>query len=283
MASLFEEIVNKSLLNEITQDREKDIKDAINNVLRVRISYNDKKGGKGKNERYILPVAFGLTKSGKKAIRAYQTAGSSKRGLTNPPNPRKIPKWKLFLMDNIYSWANGKKSFREYRDALINLGLNTHGDKSMTTIFAITPFADDDVQVAKDTDTITNGPVTKSDVAPTAKLQNKNTTDTEKFIPAEKSRENSVDYPQKNDYFSNKVEAPKTEPVKKQDIAPAETPNGNEAEQNPQMEPAKTEPVTKSAIETGNSSDVENVKNQFNDMMNRMNNLYNDEDEKEED
>ena len=84
--SIFKEIVNESLLTEISQDRDADVKKAINNVLRVRISYNDKKGGKGKNERYILPVAFGLTKSGKKAIRAYQTAGSSKRGLTNPPN-----------------------------------------------------------------------------------------------------------------------------------------------------------------------------------------------------
>lgn len=283
MASLFEEIVEKSLLNEITQDREKDIKNAINNVLRVRIGYNDRKGGKGKNERYILPVAFGLTKSGKKAIRAYQTAGSSKRGLTNPPNPRKIPKWKLFLMDNIYSWANGKKSFRDYRDALINLGLNTHGDKSMTTIFAITPFADDDVQVAKDTDSITNGPVTKSDVAPTTNLQNKQTTDTEKFVPAEKSRGNSVDNTKKNDYFSNKVEAPNTEPVTKQDISTAEPKNGDNAEQNPQMNPTNTEPATKDDIENGSTSNVEDVKNKFNDMMDRMNNLYNDEDEKDED
>ena len=169
--ALFGNIVKESLLNEIKANRDDDIKKAINNVLRVRISYNDKKGGKGKNERYILPVAFGLTKSGKKAVRAYQTAGSSKRGLTNPPNPRKIPKWKLFLVDNIYSWANGTKSFKDYRDALINLGLNTHGDKGMTKLFAITPFADDDVQVATETNPITQGPLSKTDVAPTQKSQ----------------------------------------------------------------------------------------------------------------
>ena len=276
---LFAEIVNESLLTEVSQNREKDIINAINNVLRVRISYNDKKGGKGKNERYILPVAFGLTKSGKKAIRAYQTAGSSKRGLTNPPNRRKIPKWKLFLMDNIYSWSNGKKSFRDYRDALINLGLNTHGDKGMTTLYAITPFADDDVQVAKDTDTITNGPVNKSDIEPTQSLQDKKSTDAQKFVPAEKSRENKVDNGQPNNYFKDKIEAPETEPVKKDDVSngPVSTKTNN-----PQMEPVKTEPVTRDSVENGSSSDIDDIKNKFNDMMNRIDNTYKDEEDEED-
>ena len=108
---LFQDIVNEAYNGSSMEER---IKDAVNKVLRVRMTYNDKQGGKGKNERFILPVAFGLTQSGKKAIRAYQTAGSSKRGLTNPPNNREIPKWKMFLMDNIVSWDNGKKSFKIY-------------------------------------------------------------------------------------------------------------------------------------------------------------------------
>ena len=108
---LFEEIVNESmLLNELRTNRDDDIKKAINNVLRVRISYDDGKDkvisrAKGKRERYILPVAYGITKNGKRAIRAYQTAGSTKRG---------VPKWKLFLLDNIYNWSNGKKSSISY-------------------------------------------------------------------------------------------------------------------------------------------------------------------------
>ena len=109
--NLFNEIINEiPLLNEITTNRDKDIKDAINKVLRVRISYNDNKfpKTKGRKERYILPVAYGLTKNGKRAIRAYQTAGSTKRG---------VPKWKLFLLDNIGSWTNGKKNFKKYGDA----------------------------------------------------------------------------------------------------------------------------------------------------------------------
>lgn len=283
MKNLFGEIVNESLINEIKQDREKDIKDAINNVLRVRIYYNDRKGGKGKNERYILPVAFGLTKSGKKAIRAYQTAGSSKRGLTNPPNPRKIPKWKLFLMDNIYMWANGKKSFRDYKDALINLGLNTHGDKSMTTIFAITPFADDNVQVAKDTDTITNGPVKKSEIEPTAKLQSPKTTDKEKFIPAVDSRENSVDNTNTDNYFVNKVEAPKSEPVSKAEVNPESPVQVDTDKDEIEKMNAGSEPVTKDAVESGDSKEsAEDVKAKFNDLLDRMSNLNKDEDEKEE-
>ena len=42
--SLFKEIVNESLLlNELRTNRDDDIKKAINNVLRVKISYDDKK------------------------------------------------------------------------------------------------------------------------------------------------------------------------------------------------------------------------------------------------
>lgn len=277
--SVFKEIVNESLLNEIRQDREGDIKKAINNVLRVRISYNDKKGGKGKNERYILPVAFGLTKSGKKAIRAFQTAGSSKRGLTTPPNNRKYPKWKLFLMDNIYSWANGKKSFKEYKDALIRMGLNTHGDKGMTTLFAITPFADSDVEVAKDTHDIKSTPVTKMDVTPTPDSQNKETTDTKTFEPAKISR-GQVDNTKQNNYFDNKIEAPETEPITKAQVSGQEqTPE--QPSQEDKIEAPETKPIEKTDV-NNTEDEKEKIKADFNNLMDRMDNLYNDEEEKEE-
>ena len=106
-------------LNEISLAIDTNIKKAINKALRVRISYDDGKdktisNAKGKKTRYILPVAYGLLKNGKRAIRAYQTSGSTKRG---------TPKWKLFLLDNIYSWTNGTKSFKKYKQDLINLGI----------------------------------------------------------------------------------------------------------------------------------------------------------------
>lgn len=275
--NLFECIVNESLLNELRQNREDDIKKAINNVLRVRISYNDKKGGKGKNERYILPVAFGLTKSGKKAVRAYQTAGSSKRGLTNPPNNRKVPKWKLFLLDNIYSWANGNRSFKEYKDQLISLGLNTHGDKGMTELYAITPFADSDVQVAKSTMPIGPKPITKMDVEPSAKSQDKDTTDKDNFVPAEKTRQN-IDNTPETDYSANRLQAPDTKPITKQDIAPE--PEITPADNTMDNLTAKTSPVTKDDVENGENQ--EDVINKFRDITDRMDNLYNDEEEDEE-
>lgn len=281
--SLFKEIVNESLLLELRQGREGDIKDAINNVLRVRMVYDDKKGGKGKNERFILPVAFGLTKSGKKAIRAYETMGSSKRGLTNPPNRRKYPKWKLFLYDNIISWSNGKRSFKDYKDALIRMGLNTQGDKSMTTLYAITPFANDDVQVAKDTMPIDAKPVTKTDVTPTAASQNPKTTEKDNFEPASVSRNKEVDNSSNNSYFKNKVEAPETMPVTKGQVGTPENEPKQGQDTVEKMNANDTAPITKSDIETPGENEMEKVKNNFNDMMNRMDNLNKDNEEENED
>ena len=280
--SLFKEIVNESLLlNELRTNRDDDIKKAINNVLRVKISYDDKKKNpiyyngkiippnKGKNERYILPVAYGMTKNGKRAIRAYQTAGSTKRG---------VPKWKLFLLDNIYSWSNGKKSFKEYGDALIRLGLNTKGDKHMTTLFAITPIGNENVPVADDSNPIGTKPISKLTVQPdTEVVQNpKIVNKTNDFVPSQTKRNTSIDNSQNKTYFNNKVEAPETEPITKSDIQQQDNVT-TQGEQKPQI---TTEPVTKNDV--NGSEDIKDNKltNSFNDMMNRMDNLYNDEEDK---
>ncbi len=273
--NLFEEIVNESLLlNELKTSRDNDIKKAINNVLRVRISYDDKKDkviskAKGKRERYILPVAYGITKNGKRAIRAYQTAGSTKRG---------VPKWKLFLLDNIYSWSNGKKSFKEYGDTLIRLGLNTTGDKHMTTLFAITPIGNENVPVAKDSNPIDAEPITKVDVQPTTqKVQNPQITQkTNDFVPSVTKRGTSIDNGSDKSYFKNKVEAPETEPITKTDVQPQSDTTQTVSE--PQI---TTEPVTKSDIEGSNVNPDNKLTNSFKDMMNRMDNLNNDNEEEE--
>jgi hypothetical protein len=273
--NLFEEIVNESLLlNELKTSRDNDIKKAINNVLRVRISYDDKKDkviskAKGKRERYILPVAYGITKNGKRAIRAYQTAGSTKRG---------VPKWKLFLLDNIYSWSNGKKSFKEYGDTLIRLGLNTTGDKHMTTLFAITPIGNENVPVAKDSNPIDAEPITKVDVQPTTqKVQNPQITQkTNDFVPSGTKRGTSIDNSGDKSYFTNKVEAPETEPITKTDVQPQSDTTQTVSE--PQI---TTEPVTKSDIEGSNVNPDNKLTNSFKDMMNRMDNLNNDNEEEE--
>lgn len=278
---------NRVLLNEISAESEDRIKYAINNVLRVRITYNDRKphvisARKGRNTRYILPIAFGLTKSGKKAVRAFQTSGSTKRG---------VPKWKLFLLDNIISWNNGKRSFKEYKDELIRLGLNTSGDKGMTTLFAITPFADGSVAVKKNSDDISFEPVTKNDIEPTTDSQGTYTTQqtqslpsVDKMIPSKDIDKTSIDKSTENSYFKNKVESPLTEPIKKSDLEKGESDNVEDTTNDIPMDAPETKPIAKSEIEgdgvenpdaDNNSNDIENIKNNFNDMMTRMNNIYN--------
>lgn len=286
--TLFEEIVNRRLLNEIAESEEQRIIDAINKVLRVRIRYNDKDTryvksyngapvgpSKGKNERYILPVAYGYTKTGKKAVRAYQTTGSTRRGK---------PHWKLFLLDNIFSWSNGTRSFKEYKDALINRGLNLQGDKSMTEIIAITPFANDNVQVAKNPLPIKSEPLTKADVAPTEKLQNPNTTDTSINTSAQFKRNPSIDNTNNNSYFSNKMTAPETQPVTQTDIDGVKN-NDNVDLSTTSATPEKTSftgPVSKSDIQTGDEKqDLKDnpLTKSYNDMLNRIDNLGKDDTE----
>ena len=270
--------IKKVLLNEISINRDKDIKDAINKVLRVRITYNDRKPHvisktRGYNERYILPVAYGLTKSGKRAVRAFQSSGSTKRG---------VPKWKLFLLDNIISWNNGKKSFKKYGQQLIDLGLNTSGDKGMTTLYAITPIAKGDIQVAKDSKPITPEPITKNDIQPTTQSQistipNEPEISVDKMVPAQSKRTTSIDNNKNNSYFQNKVEAPPTQPIQKTDLVREPKTNEPQVSEPNTINAPETVPVSKTDIE--NINDVEKVRDDFNNIMSRMDNLYKDEEE----
>lgn len=311
--ALFKDIVKEcGILSEMRAENDNRIIDAINKVVRVRMTYNDKKNDrvwtydhkelvgpeKGKNERYILPVAYGLTKSGKKAIRAYETAGSTRRG---------APHWKLFLVDNIVSWSNGKKSFIEYKDQLINMGLNTQGDKGLTTLYAITPIANGNIQVAKDSSNIKQTPIDKNTVQPTTQSQNPQTTDKNNFTSAQSQRQTSIDNSQSVNYLKDKIEAPETSPVTKQQVSPEQNfrhnlrgINGqfvkspyNFASEKPQFDinsdewnreyekasqSIKDSPITKD--ELTNTEDNQ-LATSFKDMTDRMDNLNKDEDEEE--
>ena len=275
---LFSEIVNESqLLTELKKNREKDVVNAINNMLRVRISYNDEKGGKGKRERFIYPVAYGLTKRGNPAIRAFQTAGSTKRG---------VPKWKLFLFDRIFAWSNGKRSYKEYAENLKALGFNETGDLGMTEIFAIAPIAKGNVTVTNIKNTDISEPISKTDINQTSDLQNPNINKSNNFIPASQQRKIDIDNNQ-NDLYIGKnyndnvtIDSPKTEPVVK----------GNAEQQNNQPQNIKnniqnmsandTTPVEKDDVINNNVSlpkqnndSEDEFKKNVNDMMQRMNNL----------
>ena len=271
--------IKKNILNEIAVVKDSKIKQAINDVRRVRIFYDDHKDviskTKGYAVRYILPVAYGLLRNGKKAVRAYQTAGSTKRG---------VPKWKLFLVDNIIDWQNSTRTFKKYKQALIDLGLNVNGDKHMTTLYAITPLANSDVEVAKYSHEIDPEPISKNDVTPTTNNQQHNLNN-KKTEPSSIQQE-PIDNIPKKDYYQTNAD---TKPVNKIDIQgsnSSDVDNVNTNINNGDITPVDNNPITKDEIDQTNDDniDIQNNKltNTYNDMMSRMNNLYNDDNNNEE-
>lgn len=289
MASFREIVDGLPLLTELRSNRDEDIKKAINNVLRVRIAYDDGKDrvisrAKGKKERYILPVAYGITKNGKRAIRAYQTAGSTKRG---------VPKWKFFLLDNIYQWNNGRKNFRKYADTLIRLGLNTTGDMHMPTLFAITPIGGMSVPVAKDSGDITAEPLSKTDIDPSVPQSAPSASDTRDTQNTRAVR--NLDNQNNGEYLYRKevgaADSPATAPLKKSDITTDEPVSGPESTAPvnppaPQGENDTDKPVMKNDVENpGNNdgvkadSESQGALERMRDLTQRMNNLYKEDEE----
>jgi hypothetical protein len=274
---LFSEIVNESeLLTELKKSREKDVIYAINNMLHVRIGYNDEQGGKGKRERFIYPVAYGLTKRGNPAIRAFQTAGSTKRG---------VPKWKLFLFDRIFSWSNGKRSFKVYSDSLKELGFNDSGDLGMTKIFAIAPIAREDVMVASPSSNDISQPFNKTDISQTDDVQNKVKNTSNDYMKASQQRKSDVDNTSRNVYINNDandlaIDSPKTEPItKKQNMLPKQkaqnktnlySPDTKPVEKNDIM-PVQNDYSTDTTQQTGQENEFQT---KVHNLMDRMNNLY---------
>jgi len=193
-------------------------------------------------------------------------------------------------LDNIISWNNGKRSFKEYKDELIRLGLNTSGDKGMTTLFAITPFANGNVAVKKNSDDISFEPLTKNDIEPTSDSQDTYATQqaqplpsVPKMIPSKDINKTSIDKSIGKSYFKDKVESPLTEPIKKSDLEKEEGDNVEDTTNDIPMDAPETKPIAKSEIDGdevenpdtyNNSNDIENIKNNFNDMITRMNNIY---------
>lgn len=289
--TLFEQIVkeSKALLSELTrsQGRDQDIIDAVNNVLRVRIGYDDEQGGrKGKNLRYIIPVAYGTSSAGNPVVRAYQTMGSSKRGLEDN-------KWKFFRVDRIYSWDSGKKAsetdIKEMLSAIPKFN-DESDDKSLSVVYARSPLTKAGGPLNQ-VPTIDSGPVTKADVGEpvTAKATTPAKTSGQNAPSQAKTGEKNIDITPSQSYFKNKIEAPETEPITKRQISepeeeqpqqnvqePAEAPKDN-------LQPVRTDtPVTKDQIE--DTEDIMNDKEvkAMNDFAKRMNNVENGEEEENE-
>ena len=301
---LFEEIVlESSLLTEgVSVDS---ITNAINGLHPAWITYDDKKGGGGKARRLIYPVAYGTTSAGNSVVRAFQPQGSSKRGLTTPPNNREYPKWKYFRIDRIKFWRTINSNTYN-TDELV--GFNEEGDKSMSEVYAIAPIGN--AKKIKHNNVQTNNPsgntptksfepkpITKDeveniDVTPTVQ-PNKNKYTAKNAIDSiigfiknsgkkignlfKKNLENKPESP--NIKTGDTINAPDTTPVTKQEIGNEKINNQTNIEQNIEPNvPVNDEPVTKQEIDnpTGEENNLkENVLSKsFNDMMNRMNNLY---------
>jgi hypothetical protein len=281
-----ENISNDSLLlNEITSLRDDDIKKAINNMLRVRISYDDKKKhpikhngkiippNKGKKERYICPVAFGVTKKGNRAVRAYQRSGSTKRG---------VPHWKLFLVDNIFNWSNTRRSFKDEAQHLIDKGLNMDGiDKGLGNLMAVSPITGKIIPSTPNNSLpIDSEPITKTDITPSVKPP--------KSIPTSKAvaitqtkKQNVVDKPEDNRYTVSKVNAPDTKPITKGEIQTFQKPEMDTEVEPTVAQTPTTEPITKDDVTGGETLTNNKLTNTFKDLTQRMDNLYKDNDEEE--
>lgn len=104
--NLFEEVIlEKELLTEGVSDQQ--IIAAIEGKYNVNILYDDfpnETPSVPPSKRYIQVYALGNTKSGNKAIRAFQIFGGSK---TTP----KQGAWKIFRLDRIRGWFPTKMKF----------------------------------------------------------------------------------------------------------------------------------------------------------------------------
>lgn len=296
--TLFEQIISEITFStpELRQGRAQSIIDAINKLRKVRITYDDEQGGKGKNERTIIPIAFGIDKrNGKPSVRAYQIGWSSKRGFNRPTNDaaakktpsywRERPHWKLFIVDRIGNWSTEpRKASQSDIEAIKADGLNTNGDSFFSTYFAVSPLCNQSTynienwyDTEKDKE-IGPNPVEKSQITaqPEPEIQN---------------NEKGVDNYPNASYITNKpskLNAPETTPITKADITGVDNAQQNGEEnnsvENPIVKPTNTidhitdEPITKDQI---NPKDSEFART-FTDLTNRMDDLYRDEEKDEE-
>lgn len=115
-----------------------DVIDAINKKVMVKIHYDDQMSHKT-GTRFIEPFAYGLSKAGNEVLRAFQVESGPNGTL------RGTPKWKLFRLDRITSWAPTKTTFELTPDEegwANAFYFNRNGDKSMSQVLAIADMGD---------------------------------------------------------------------------------------------------------------------------------------------
>ena len=170
--SLFSEIV-REVLNESVDV--KSVNDAIDRTYEVLINYRGEEG-EHTGAREIQPVAYGTTKAGFPAIRAFQPNGDTSS---------RIPSWKLFRLDRIESWKPMPDKVFEEPPGFNQQALgafNPNGDDSMSQVFKVASFGTNHPVGGEKGEV--NGPVTKQDVFTGNQTTSPNTVKNE--IPGER-------------------------------------------------------------------------------------------------
>jgi hypothetical protein len=150
----------------------------------------------------------------------------------------------------------------------------------MTTLYALTPIGGGNTPIAKSSNPIDAEPIAKIDINPKTNIvQSPTVVNKSKDFELPK-KTNNIDNLTKKNYVTNKVITPNMEPIKKDEIEPLR--NNNVIPKDSTLT-SKTEPIYKDDInsedENLNISNDNKLTNSFNDLLSRMNNLNNDEEE----
>jgi hypothetical protein len=253
------------------------INNAVNNMHPVRIVYNGPSGA-GNGERVIYPVAYGISTAGNTVVRAFQPQGSTSS---------EVPAWKFFRLDRIKRWDNDNS--RTFNPEELN-GFNDKGDEQIETLYAISPIGNarpekQPEEPEKPEKVLTGHPVRKGEVDNGGADKN---TEQEYYTANDAVRDilqtsnpkigqrqdKNIDKVAGQDYNSKETQPVRDAvPVTKTDIDPNVA--NEPSDRNPDLY-GNDGPVMKDDLtpETGNT-----LTNSFNDLTDRMNNLYNDEEE----
>ena len=278
--SLLREILEEAFL--LREDASVDaINNAVNNMHPVHIIYNGPSGA-GNGERVIYPVAYGISTAGNPVVRAFQPQGSTSS---------EVPAWKFFRIDRIKKWENDNST--TFNPEELN-GFNEDGDEQIETLYAIAPIGNVKPQ-------------------PMQKKEPEKPEEPEKILTGHPVRKGEVDnggadkntekqYYSANDAVQDVLQTsnPKIGQTQNKNIDKVAGQDYNSKETQPVRDAvpvtktdidgpdAETEPTDRNPDLYGNDGPVmkadlepkqDTLAGSFKDMTDRMNSLYNDEEE----
>ena len=231
----------------------------------------------------IYPVAYGISTAGNPVVRAFQPQGSTSS---------EVPAWKFFRIDRIRSWENDNST--TFNPAELN-GFNDDGDEQIETLYAISPISGAETKPQQQPERkpeepekiITGHPVRKGEVDNGGADKN---TEREYYTANDAVRDilqtsnpkigqtpdKNIDKVAGQDYNSKETQPVRDAvPVTKTDIDPDAA--NEPSERNPDLY-GNDGPVMKDDLAPEKDTTLSGT---FNDLTNRMNNLYNDEEEEE--